>query len=49
MMSKQKIDISFISFLLFLLFILIVGAYYSYLDTSNKIMLHEYLKNNGGK
>ena len=49
MMSNQKIDINFIFFLLFLLLILIVGAYYSYLDISNKIMLNEYLQNNGGK
>ena len=49
MMSKQKFDINFLFFLLFLLLILTVGAYYTYLDTSNKIMLHEYLQNNGGK
>lgn len=49
MMNKQKIDISFIFFLLLLLLTITIGAYYSYLDTSNKIMLHEYLKNNGGK
>lgn len=49
MTSKQKIDVNFIFFLLLLLLILTLGAYYSYLDTSNKIMLHEYLKNNGGK
>lgn len=49
MMNKQKIDINFIFFLLLLLFTITIGAYYSYMDMSNKIMLHEYLINNGGK
>ena len=49
MMNKQKIDINFIFYLLFLLLILTIGAYYNYLDISNKIMFHEYLQNSGGK
>lgn len=48
-MSKSKIDYS--TWLFFLLFLLVfaIGTYFVYIETSNKIMLHEYLKNNGGK
>lgn len=45
MKKKTKDDIGCFLWCLFYLIIIIVGAYMSYIEWSNKFMLHDYLKN----
>ena len=44
-MKKKKIDFFFIAWILFYILLIITGIYFSYIETSNTLMLNEYLKN----